>query len=54
MTSPYVKNAMEVPKTIISVHFFKSSFLNVRNSSMKCPYLLRPKEEHFKVVLHRK
>lgn len=31
--------------------FFKSDFPNVRNDGMKCPYLPRPKEEHFKVVI---
>lgn len=33
---------------------FKSDFSNVGNNDMKCPYLLRPKEEHFKVALYGK
>lgn len=43
------------PKPVISINIvFKSDFSNVRNNDMKCPDLLRPKEEHFKVALYGK
>lgn len=52
MSSPYIQNGKASP--IISIVFFKSDFSNIKNNDVKCPYLLRPKEEHFKVVFDRK
>lgn len=53
MTSPYVQmeQKSQNPSFLITLLVFKSHFSNVRNDGMKCPYLSRPKEEHFKVVI---
>lgn len=49
------KMEQKKPKPVISINVvFKSGFSNVRNNDAKCPYLLRPKDEHFTVVLYKK